>query len=54
MRAGRTRISVALACSQCGTRNYKTTKAVRDGSPPLSLKKFCKVCNSHTIHTEAR
>jgi len=54
MERGHRRLPVALTCSQCGTRNYKTTKAAKDGSPPLTLKKFCKVCNAHTIHTEAR
>ena len=48
------RTPVALACSVCHTRNYKTTKARKDGAPPLKLKKFCKTCDGHTIHEETR
>ncbi len=48
------RIPIALVCSVCHSRNYKTTKARVDGAEPLKLKKFCKVCDSHTIHEETR
>ena len=48
------RITVALSCSACGSRNYKTSKAARDGSPPLKLKKFCTHCKQHTLHVEGR
>ncbi len=48
------RIQVALSCSECGARNYKTSKARRDGAEPLRLKKFCKVCNKHTLHLETK
>jgi len=48
------RISIALSCEVCGSRNYKTTKARREGSKPLELKKFCKTCNAHTKHKESK
>jgi large subunit ribosomal protein L33 len=47
------RIEVALSCTECGSRNYKTTKARREGAPALTLKKFCKICNRHTTHIES-
>jgi large subunit ribosomal protein L33 len=48
---GRTR--VALACTDCGARNYDTTrKPERKGQ--LSLKKFCPTCKRHTIHKETK
>ncbi|MFZ5895258.1 MAG: 50S ribosomal protein L33 [Myxococcota bacterium] len=47
------RIRIALACSVCGARNYKSTKSLREGSP-LSLKKFCSHCNQHTVHIEGK
>jgi len=50
----RGRITVALACTVCSARNYKTTKARKDGTPPLKLKKFCKTCDVHTMHEETR
>ena len=49
-----TRISVTLACSICGERNYKTTKALRAGEPSLEMKKHCKICNKHTVHKETK
>jgi len=47
------RIPVALCCSVCTTRNYKTTKSPAEGAA-LSLKKFCNVCNLHTVHLEGK
>ena len=49
-----TRVVVSLSCSVCGERNYKTTRAVRGGTKPLELKKFCKKCNAHTLHHESK
>jgi large subunit ribosomal protein L33 len=48
------RVPIALVCSVCHSRNYKTTKARKDGTPALKLKKFCKLCDSHTIHEETK
>ncbi|HOU94768.1 MAG TPA: 50S ribosomal protein L33 [Polyangiaceae bacterium] len=50
----RRRVTVALACTICGSRNYRTTKARRDGAGALELRKFCRVCNAHTTHLESR
>ena len=44
---------IVLACAQCGARNYRKTKARREGASPLSLSKFCNICNAHTQHREA-
>jgi large subunit ribosomal protein L33 len=48
------RISIALCCSVCSARNYKKTKARKDGGRPLQLKKFCNTCNAHTVHIEGK
>jgi large subunit ribosomal protein L33 len=48
------RIPIALCCSVCGARNYKTTKARKNGAKPLQLKKFCNTCNAHTVHNEGK
>jgi large subunit ribosomal protein L33 len=48
------RIPIALCCSVCSARNYKTTKARKDGGRPLQLKKFCNTCNAHTVHIEGK
>ncbi|WP_342433849.1 50S ribosomal protein L33 [Neobacillus sp. FSL H8-0543] len=42
-----------LACIECGSRNY-TTESSKTQSERLELKKFCKTCNSHTIHRETK
>jgi large subunit ribosomal protein L33 len=47
------RLQVTLSCTVCGSRNYKTTKA-RSDEEGLSLKKFCRVCNAHTIHIDSK
>lgn len=46
------RVTVSLACSECKTRNYKTTKAPLGEA--LELKKFCKQCGKHTLHRETK
>lgn len=45
---------VALACSDCGSRNY--TKPVSEGhrTERLELKKYCKYCGKHTLHRETK
>jgi large subunit ribosomal protein L33 len=48
------RIPIALCCSVCSTRNYKTTKSPRSDDTALTLKKFCNVCNLHTVHVEGK
>jgi large subunit ribosomal protein L33 len=47
------RARIVLACAQCGGRNYRRTKARREGSSQLALSKFCSTCNAHTLHREA-
>jgi len=49
------RIGIALACSECGARNYRTTKAKKQGqSERLMLRKFCPTCGKHTEHRETK
>ncbi len=47
------RIEVSLACSECDSRNYRTTrKKQQEGQ--LTLKKHCPKCKRHTVHKEAK
>jgi large subunit ribosomal protein L33 len=48
------RVDISLVCTECETRNYKTTKKPEPGKGPLTLKKFCPTCNRHTIHKETK
>jgi len=45
---------VWLECKQCGSRNYRTSVSVAEGSPKLNLKKFCSVERAHTEHKVRR
>ncbi|MBA4536999.1 50S ribosomal protein L33 [Bacillus aquiflavi] len=45
---------VVLACTKCGSRNYVTMNNRQGQTTRLELKKFCKTCNSHTIHRETK
>ena len=47
----KSRVPISLACTECQTRNYKTTKAV---GKVVELKKFCKQCKRHTLHRETK
>jgi large subunit ribosomal protein L33 len=47
------RLNIALACTECESRNYRTTvKPDRKGQ--VVLKKFCPTCNVHTVHKESK
>lgn len=43
----------ALACSECGSRNYSTVENPQR-TERLEVKKFCRYCNKHTIHRETK
>lgn len=45
---------ITLACDQCGNRNYSTNKNQTTSPERLTVKKFCKHCNAHTIHRETK
>ncbi len=52
-RSGSERIYIALACSACEARNYKTTRKP-DQAGRIEKKKFCPICLSHTLHKETK
>ena len=45
---------VTLKCTECGDRNYTTTKNRRTVSAKLELKKYCPRLRKHTIHRETK
>ncbi len=47
------RSRVSLACSECNTRNYQTTRK-QDHKGQISLKKYCPTCKRHTVHKETK
>ncbi len=52
-RSKATRIAVALSCTVCGARNFKTTRS-RTAVGQIELKKFCPTCNTHTLHVDSK
>ncbi|PMC34182.1 50S ribosomal protein L33 [Bacillus sp. UMB0899] len=48
------RKKIIMACTTCGSRNYTTMKNTSSSNDRLDVKKFCKVCNSHTNHRETK
>ena len=45
---------ITLACTACKQRNYSTMKNKKTTPDRLELKKYCKVCRTHTIHKETK
>ncbi len=45
---------IALECSDCGRRNYTTTKNRKTQTEKLSVKKFCRFDRKHTVHKESK
>ena len=45
---------VILTCTECLSRNYKTTKNKKTHNERIELMKFCKKCGKHTLHKETK
>ena len=52
--ANEARIIINLACSECKSKNYATTKNKRNDPDRIELKKYCRVCRKHVPHKEAK
>ncbi|WP_172197105.1 50S ribosomal protein L33 [Saccharibacillus qingshengii] len=48
------RVIITLACTECGDRNYTTTKNKRNNPERLELKKYSPRLKKYTIHRETR
>ncbi|WP_280772109.1 50S ribosomal protein L33 [Salipaludibacillus daqingensis] len=45
---------VMLACQQCHSRNYPTTKTAQNQAERLQINKYCRTCGKHTAHLETK
>ena len=56
MAAKEARIVVTLACTDCRSRNYTTSKNRIKHQARLELRKYCArpTCRKHTQHREAK
>ncbi|MCM8769656.1 MAG: 50S ribosomal protein L33 [Candidatus Omnitrophica bacterium] len=43
---------VSLVCTECGARNYVTTKNKKRNKEKIELRKFCPQCKQHKLHKE--
>ena len=48
------RVVIHLACTDCRSRNYTTTKNRRNDPDRLEFRKFCSRCRGHRLHREVR
>ncbi|NLO96508.1 MAG: 50S ribosomal protein L33 [Peptococcaceae bacterium] len=48
------RVAITLACTECKNRNYQTNKNKKNDPDRIELKKYCKVCKTHTVHKETK
>jgi len=51
-----TRIVITMACTECRSRNYTTSKNRIKHPNRMELKKYCarEGCRRHTLHREAK
>ena len=45
---------ITLACTECGERNYTTSKNRKNDSQRLELNKFCPRCRMARLHKETK
>jgi large subunit ribosomal protein L33 len=48
------RVNITLACTECGDRNYISTKNKRNNPDRLELKKYCPREKRSTTHRETK
>jgi len=54
MAAKESRIVITMACSECRSRNYVTSKNRQKHPNRMELKKYCPTCHKHVMHREAK
>jgi large subunit ribosomal protein L33 len=48
------RVRVTMACQECKRRNYNTMKNKRNDPERIELNKYCKWCDTVTVHKETK
>lgn len=48
------RVNITLECTECGERNYISTKNKRTNPERIELKKYCSRDKKHTLHRETK
>ena len=52
--ANSARVKIILACTECGDRNYTTTKNKKLHPERMEVRKYCPRLRKHTIHRETK
>jgi len=48
------RIVITLACTECKSRNYVTTKNKKNDPDRMVQRKYCSRCHAHREHRETK
>lgn len=48
------RVNINLECTECGDRNYLTTKNKRNNPDRIEMKKYCPRLRKVTLHREVK
>ncbi|MBH52686.1 MAG: 50S ribosomal protein L33 [Chloroflexi bacterium] len=48
------RVLVTMQCTECGERNYRTSKNRRSDPQRLELNKYCNRCYGRQLYREVR
>ena len=48
------REQITLECTECGNRNYMSTRNKKRTTERLQKKKFCRHDRKHTLHKEVK
>ena len=48
------RVKITLRCNECKQRNYNTMKNKKNDPDRLEMKKYCRFCKKHTVHSETK
>lgn len=48
------RVTVTMACTECGERNYTTEKNKQKHPERMEFNKYCPRDNRHTLHRETK
>lgn len=51
---GEARGVITLACNECRSRNYTSSKNRRNDTARLELHKYCSHCRTAQVHREVR
>lgn len=51
---GEARENITLSCTKCKNQNYREEKNKRNTPERLEKNKYCKTCNTRTLHKEQK